>query len=73
MVTEGDRIGKRDLYKQHGVKEYWINYPEAQTVHVSRLENGRFALVTPATVGQTARSKLLTGFEIPVNAIFFGD
>jgi Uma2 family endonuclease len=65
-----DRIEKRDLYEQYGLKEYWIIDPEAQTVEVLHLENGRYQLVMRCTPGQTAASKLLPGFELPVAALF---
>jgi Uma2 family endonuclease len=68
-----DRIEKRDLYEQYGIKEYWIIDPEAQTVEVLFLENGRYRLLMRATVGQSAASRLLPGFESSVDSIFFGE
>ena len=68
-----DRIEKRDLYEQYGVKEYWIIDPEARTVEVLCLENGRYRLLMRCTADQTAASRLLPGFEMPVQAIFFGE
>src|SRR5262249_10838449 len=67
-----DRIEKRDLYEQYGVKEYWIIDPEAQTVEVLHLENARYRLVMRASVGQSISSKLLSGLELSVNGILFG-
>lgn len=37
-----DRLVKLDLYQRAGVREYWIVSPEAQTVEVFLLEDGRF-------------------------------
>jgi Uma2 family endonuclease len=65
-----DRIEKRDLYEQYGVKEYWLIDPEAQTVEVLFLEEGRYQLFTRSTPGQTARSRLLPGLEMAVQALF---
>jgi Uma2 family endonuclease len=68
-----DRIEKRDLYEQYGVKEYWIIDPEVQTVEVLFLENGRYRLLMRCTADETAASRLLPGFEMAANAIFYGE
>jgi Uma2 family endonuclease len=65
-----DRIDKRDLYEQYGIKEYWIIDPEAQTIEVLHLDNGRYRLLMRATGDQKAASSLLPGFETTANAIF---
>ena len=70
---ERDRIQKRDLYEQYGVKEYWLVDPEAQTVEVLHLENGRYQLIMRCIPGQIAASKLLPGFDLPVSALFAGE
>lgn len=68
-----DRIEKRDLYEQYGIKEYWIIDPEAQTVEVLALEKGRYHLLMRATGDQIAASQILPGFQCRANDLFFGD
>jgi Uma2 family endonuclease len=65
-----DRIEKRDLYEQHGVKEYWMIDPEARMIEVLALENGQYKLIVRAELGQTAESRLLPGFTIIASDLF---
>ena len=65
-----DRIDKRDLYEQHGVREYWLIDPEAQTVEVLHLTAGEFQLVGRWHPGGSAESRLLKGFHVKVSALF---
>ncbi|MEW6304516.1 MAG: Uma2 family endonuclease [Verrucomicrobiota bacterium] len=65
-----DRIDKRDLYEQHGVREYWLIDPEAQTVEVLFLEKSQYKLLGRWRPGDKAQSKLLAGFTVPVGELF---
>jgi len=65
-----DRIDKRDLYEQHGVKEYWLIDPEALTVEVLHLTGGEFQLVGRWHPGEQAESRLLNGFRVQVADLF---
>jgi Uma2 family endonuclease len=65
-----DRIEKRDLYEQYGVKEYWIIDPEPQTVEVLALESNRYQLVGRWRPDETAESRLLAGFSVEVSPLF---
>jgi len=64
-----DRIDKRDLYEQHGIREYWLIDPEATTVEVLHLESGQYQLVGRWHPGKRARSRLLKGFEVSVSTL----
>lgn len=68
-----DRIDKRDLYEQHGVKEYWLIDPEAGTVEALHLTGGQYQLVGRWQPGETAESRLLKGFRVKVAALLGQD
>jgi Uma2 family endonuclease len=68
-----DRVEKKDLYEQYGIKEYWIIDPEARTLEVFTLGSSQqYALLGRYRSGDKATSALLPGFEIGVDEIMRG-
>jgi len=59
-----DRIEKKALYEQYGVKEYWLVDPDSRTLEVFALVKGAYRLHAKATAAQTARSRLLSGLTV---------
>jgi len=59
-----DRIEKKALYEQAGLQEYWIVDPDSETIEVFALTGGVYQLHSRAARGQTAESKLLSGFGL---------
>ena len=64
-----DRGVKFEDYAAHGVREYWIVDPDAETVEQYALEDGAYALRIKAADGPL-ESAVVSGFEIPVRALF---
>ena len=69
-TADRDRGYKRALYAKHGVKEYWLVDPAAETVSLLLPRDGD--LVVSYTFGrnETLRSPLLAGFELDLDDIF---
>ena len=65
-----DRGLKRDLYGRHGVTEYWLVDPIAETVSIHRQRGGVLAAVDTFGRGQTLRSLLFAGLELRLDDIF---
>ncbi len=64
-----DRGVKFEDYAAHGVGEYWIVDPTAETVEQYQLTDMGFELIVKVKVGPL-ESLVIPGFTIPVRAIF---
>ena len=69
-TADRDRGYKRELYGRHGVTEYWLVDPIAETVSVHRQRAG--VLVVTHTFGreQTLRSPLLADLGLHLDHVF---
>ncbi len=65
-----DRISKRDLYARHGVKEYGIADPQARTIVVMALKDGKYDTVGEYGIEDALTSLTLEGFSVRLDRIF---
>ena len=66
-----DLTVKRDLYAEHGVKEYWLASTDEQIVWVLLLgENGLYAVVGVYEKEDTLTSPTLEGFTLELTSVF---
>lgn len=72
-TEERDRGYKRHLYGRHGVREYWIVDPQAQTIEVIRAAGAEFELALTCHLDETLRSPLFPGLEILMVEVFRAD
>lgn len=63
---------KYEVYEESGVTEYWLVDPESQTLLIYSLANGKYQASRLMTTGDIAKSAVLIGFELNLEA-FFGD
>ena len=68
-TEERDRGVKFEDYAAHGVREYWIIDPDAETIEQYILEDHEYTLLFKVHDG-TLASQTIQGFVIPVRAIF---
>jgi Uma2 family endonuclease len=61
---------KHDLYGRHGVLEYWVVDPMAETVAVHRQRDGRLELAETFGRGDTLQTALLEGLQLKLDDIF---
>jgi Uma2 family endonuclease len=64
-----DRVTKFMDYAANGVLEYWVIDPEVQTIEQFVLNGGQYDLRQKSDNGEI-RSEAVTGFVIPVRAVF---
>ena len=61
---------KRDLYERHGVREYWLVDPEAATISVLLLCDGKFEVAGVYGIGDTLTATALDGFSVELADLF---
>ncbi|AMR31152.1 hypothetical protein A0256_06800 [Mucilaginibacter sp. PAMC 26640] len=63
---------KYDLYEEFGVKEYWVVYPDEQSlIRYILNDEGKFTTNGGAlTVGDTLTTPILPGFELAMDDVF---
>jgi len=66
---ERDLVEKRQEYAQAGIPEYWIVDPETESVTVLHLQGDAYAEHGIFPRSETATSRLLPGFAVPVDDI----
>ena len=66
---ERDTVVKRADYAEAGIPEYWIVYPQEETVTVLRLAGDQYVEHGVFRRGEVATSVLLEGFAVPVNEV----
>jgi Uma2 family endonuclease len=67
-----DRTLKLEAYREAGIPEYWRADPRTRTVTVLVLNEDRSRYVELGAFGrgETTRSAVLPGLEIPVDSLF---
>ncbi|WP_114752111.1 Uma2 family endonuclease [Pleomorphovibrio marinus] len=61
---------KYEVYEESGVKEYWLMDPEGQTLLIYTLIQGTYQPSRWMTSGDTAKSSVILGFELDLEAFF---
>ena len=63
---------KHELYGRHGVNEYWVLDPMAETVAIHRQRDGVLELSDTPGRRDTLRTPLLKGLELQLDDVFPG-
>ena len=69
-TSRRDWRDKRELYAEHGVREYWTVDTSNHLVYVMLLRDGVLEIVETHTPGDTIESATLVGFRVGVDDIF---
>jgi Uma2 family endonuclease len=69
-TAKNDRGVKFQDYASHKVTEYWLIDPDGQTIEQYALKGSTYELYQKLHISNTIQSLVITGFKIPVEAIF---
>lgn len=65
-----DSVRKRELYQRHGVKEYWLVFPDEKAIEVLTLENSVYREFSSAKGEGKVKSKVIEGVEVDMKEVF---
>jgi len=65
-----DTIDKKNIYEKYGVQEYWIVFPEFNSVEVYTLKDGKYELHIEVNNKGKMTSVLLSEFELDIEKLF---
>ncbi|MCZ6491860.1 MAG: Uma2 family endonuclease, partial [Acidobacteria bacterium] len=68
-TADKDRRRKLAVYSQFGIQEYWIVDPETRTMELYRQTGDGLQLARQFALGDTFKSHLLSGFQLPVDSL----
>lgn len=68
-TMDRDLGDKRELYRKHGVAEYWFIDVEERTASVWTLRDGEYVVLRPDVDG-LIRSTVVTGFAVDIERVF---
>ena len=71
-TEKADRTEKFSEYEKAGIWEYWIVDPSEQVIEVYALDLKAYKIMGKWGAGEVAHSKVLTGFQAPVDDVFGG-
>lgn len=71
-TMERDRLVKKRLYMEHGVKEFWIVDPDKKRVEVLVLKEGGFETIGIYFMDDELTSPLLKEFRLDLKEVFMG-
>ena len=69
-TARNDRVAKRRLYAQHGVKHYWLVDPETRTLEALELREGVWLEVGVYDEESVVRIRPFEDIELPVGRLF---
>ncbi|MBF0538664.1 MAG: Uma2 family endonuclease [Nitrospirae bacterium] len=74
IVSKGsvtkDTVTKKKIYEQFKVPEFWIVFPELETIEVFTIEGDIYELFSTAEGEGIVKSKVIEGLEVDVNDVF---
>jgi Uma2 family endonuclease len=68
--SQRDKVEKRALYAQYGIKEYWLADPDTETFEILQLSDEGYVLFDTSTKSGKVSSALLQGLVVDVAEVF---